>query len=85
MLKCFHAPFTRFKFSKAKSMNDNSVFAIFIGFGCIWVLMGVGGVIALMKMDGQEIRFSKTALVVAIPIILPIIITLTYAAIRGTF
>lgn len=66
-------------------MNDNSVFVIFIAFGCIWVLMGVGAVIGLMKMDGQEIKFSKTALVVAIPIIVPIIITLTYAAIRGTF
>ncbi|BDA74030.1 hypothetical protein CAL7716_081960 [Calothrix sp. PCC 7716] len=66
-------------------MNDNSVFVIFIVFGCMWLLMGVGGVIALMKMDGQEIRFSKTALVVVIPIIVPIIVTLTYAAIRGTF
>ena len=30
-------------------MNDNSVFVIFIAFGCIWLLMGVGGVIASLE------------------------------------
>lgn len=63
---------------------DNSIFVIFIAFGCIWLLMGVGGVIGLMRMEGREIKIGKTALVVALPIILPIIITLTYAAIKGT-
>ncbi|MGI2902645.1 hypothetical protein [Tolypothrix sp. VBCCA 56010] len=65
-------------------MNDSS-FVIFIVFGTIWILMGIAGVIAILKMDGQEIRFGKIGLIVAIPIVIPIIITLTYAAIRGTF
>ncbi|NMG10264.1 hypothetical protein [Brasilonema sp. UFV-L1] len=65
-------------------MND-SVFVIFIVFGVIWILMGIAGVIALLKMEGQEIRFGKIGLIVAIPIIIPFIITLAYAAIKGTF
>ncbi|MBW4569853.1 hypothetical protein PI95_030325 [Hassallia byssoidea VB512170] len=65
-------------------MNDSS-FVIFIVFGTIWILMGIAGVIAILKMDGQEIRFGKIGLIVAIPIVIPIIITLTYAAIKGTF
>lgn len=63
---------------------DNSTFVIFIIFGFIWVLMGVGAVIGLMKMEGLKIHISKTALVVALPIILPIIITLVYAVVKGT-
>jgi hypothetical protein len=65
-------------------MND-SAFTIFIVFGIVWVLMGTTAVIALLKMDGQEIRFGKTGLIIAISIIFPIIFTLTYAALRGTF
>ncbi|MBD0262342.1 MAG: hypothetical protein ICV78_06305 [Tolypothrix sp. Co-bin9] len=65
-------------------MND-STFVIFIVFGTLWILMAIAGVIAILKMDGQEIRFGKIGLIVTIPIVLPIIITLTYAAIKGTF
>ncbi|MBD2361212.1 hypothetical protein [Anabaena sp. UHCC 0399] len=65
-------------------MND-SAFTIFIIFGSIWVFMATAGVIALLKADGQEIRFGKTGLIITLSIILPIIITLAYAAFRGTF
>ncbi|UKO98767.1 hypothetical protein [Nostoc sp. UHCC 0870] len=65
-------------------MND-SAFTIFIIFGSIWILMATAAVIALLKADGQEIRFGKTGLMITISIILPIIITLAYAAFRGTF
>ena len=41
---------------------EDSQFVIFIVFGCIWVLMGTAGVIALLKSDGQEIRFGKWGL-----------------------
>lgn len=64
--------------------NDNymedSQFVIFIVFGCIWVLMGIVGVIALLKSDGQEIRFGKWGLLVALPIVIPIIIALAFGA-----
>lgn len=61
---------------------DNSIFVIFIVFGCIWILMGAAGLIALLKSDGQEIRFGKWGLIVALPILGAIIITLIYGAIR---
>ncbi|NJL61954.1 MAG: hypothetical protein HC903_09105 [Methylacidiphilales bacterium] len=64
---------------------DNSIFVIFLIFGCIWILMGVGFVIAIMKADGQKIGFGKTGLLVAVPIIAPIIISLLYAAIKSQF
>ncbi|BAY46938.1 hypothetical protein SAMD00079811_45540 [Scytonema sp. HK-05] len=60
-------------------MND-SVFVIFIAFGCLWILMGVGGWIALLKSEGEEIKFGKWGLIVAIPILIPIIIALLIGA-----
>ncbi len=60
-------------------MND-SVFVIFIAFGCLWILMGVGGWIALLKSEGEEIKFGKWGLIVAIPIVIPIIAALIIGA-----
>lgn len=60
-------------------MND-SVFVIFIAFGCLWILMGVGGWIALLKSEGEEINFGKWGLIVAIPILIPIIVALIIGA-----
>jgi hypothetical protein len=60
-------------------MND-SVFVIFIAFGCLWILMGVGGWIALLKSEGEEIRFGKWGLIVGIPIVIPIIAALIIGA-----
>lgn len=59
---------------------DDSIFIIFIVFGCIWIVMGAAGLIALLKSDGQEIRFGKWGLIVAVPIVIPIIITLIFGA-----
>jgi len=56
-------------------------FVIFIAFGCLWVLMGGAAWIALLKADGQPIRFGKWGLVVAIPIVLPLLVVLALAAI----
>lgn len=61
---------------------DDSVFVIFIAFGSLWVLMGAAAVVWLFRSDRQEIRFGKEGLIVAIPIIIPLIITLIYAAVR---
>ena len=61
---------------------QDSTFAIFIAFACIWILMGAAALIALLKSSGQELRFDKWGLVVVIPIILPLIIALIYQAIR---
>jgi len=59
---------------------NNSVFVIFIAFGCLWILMGVGGWIALLKSEGEEIRFGKWGLIVGIPIVIPIIAALIIGA-----
>ncbi|MFN6571531.1 hypothetical protein [Dendronalium sp. ChiSLP03b] len=61
---------------------QDSVFIIFIVFGFIWVLMGVVGLIALFKSEGQEIRFEKSGLIVFLPIIIPIAIVLLYQVVR---
>lgn len=60
---------------------DDSIFIIFIVFGCIWLLLGAAGLIALLKSDGQEIRLGKWGLLVALPIAIPIIISLIFGAI----
>ncbi|MES1023035.1 hypothetical protein ABN584_09060 [Gloeocapsa sp. BRSZ] len=56
-------------------MND-SIFVIFIVFGCIWIVMGAAGWIALLKSEGEEIRLGKWGLIVALPIVIPIIVAL---------
>lgn len=58
---------------------DDSVFTLFIGFGVLWTVMGVVAVIALLKADGQKIRFGKWGLVVAVPIILPLLAAFAFA------
>ena len=59
-------------------MND-SAFTLFIGFGALWTVMGIAAVIALLKADGQKIRFGKWGLVVAVPIILPLLAAFAFA------
>ncbi|MUH00037.1 hypothetical protein F7734_50305 [Scytonema sp. UIC 10036] len=59
---------------------QDSVFVIFIAFGCIWLFMGVAALIAFLKSEGQEIRFGKWGLIVAIPIVIPIVVTLIIGA-----
>ncbi len=61
-------------------MND-APFILFIGFGVLWTIMGAAAVIALFKADGQKIQFGKWGLVVAVPIIVPLVSALLFAAI----
>jgi hypothetical protein len=64
---------------------QDSAFTIFIIFGCLWIVIGAVGVIALIKSEGQELRFDKSALIVLIPIVAPIIIVLLYQVLRPLF
>ncbi|NES97690.1 MAG: hypothetical protein F6K32_21270 [Desertifilum sp. SIO1I2] len=57
-------------------------YAIFIVFGCIWILIGVAAVIALLKSDNQKIQFGEAGLIVAVPIIVPLILALAYQLVR---
>lgn len=61
---------------------QDSAFTIFIGFGCIWIVMGVVAVIALLKSDQQEIRLGKQGLIVTISILAPTILALAYQVMR---
>ncbi|MBD2097347.1 hypothetical protein H6F90_19800 [Trichocoleus sp. FACHB-591] len=58
-------------------------FTFFIVFGFVWVIMGIVAVVAVLKADGQEIRFGKQGLLVAIPILIPIVLTLLYQVFRS--
>ena len=62
-------------------MRQNAQYAVFLGFGLLWVMMGTVGVIALLKSDNQPIRFGKWGLVVAVPIVVPLIAAFAIAAI----
>ena len=58
-------------------------FTFFIVFGFVWVIMGITAVVAILKADGQEIRFGKQGLLVTIPILIPIVLTLLYQVFRS--
>jgi len=45
--------------------------------------MGIVAVIFLFKSDGQKLRFGKWGLLVAIPILVPIALVLTYQIARS--
>lgn len=63
---------------------QDSTYIIFIIFACIWILIGIAAVIALLKSEG-EIRFGKWGLVVTLPIIIPFIFVLAYQMLRPLF
>jgi hypothetical protein len=60
---------------------DDSVFVIFISLGVLWAIAATAGVIALLKADGQPIRFGKWGLVVAVPIVVPLCAAVIFAAV----
>lgn len=63
-------------------MND-SIFIIFIAFGCLWAVMGTAIVILFFKSDGQqEFQVGKWGLIVGLPIVIPMAIAFIYAAAR---
>ncbi|QFZ12549.1 hypothetical protein [Nostoc parmelioides] len=64
---------------------QDSAFTIFIAFGCIWILIGAVGLIAVVKSEGQKLRFDKWGLIVLIPIIVPIVVVLLYQVLRPLF
>lgn len=61
-------------------MSD-SIFALFLGFGFIWILMGVGGMVLLMKSQNQPLRFNRDGILVFLPIVLVFLIALSFGAV----
>lgn len=59
---------------------EDSTFIIFLAFGFFWILIGAAGWVAFLKSEGEEIKVGKWGLLVALSIVIPIIITLSYGA-----
>lgn len=62
-------------------MNQDAAYTIFFAFALIWIGLGVAGVIALLKLENQPLRFGKWGLLVALPILIPFVAALVIAAI----
>lgn len=61
---------------------EDAGYKVFLGFGLLWVLMGIVAVTFLFKSDGQKLKFGKWGLLVAIPILVPIALVLLYQIAR---
>lgn len=57
-------------------------YTVFMGFGALWVIMGIIAVTFLFKSDGQQLKLGKWGLLVAIPILVPIALVLFYQIAR---
>ena len=62
----------------------DSVFALFLGFAFIWILMGVGGIALLMRSQNQSLRFNRDAILVFLPILLVFLLALSFGAVMLT-
>jgi hypothetical protein len=60
---------------------QDSQFSIFLAFGFIWLIMGISACILIMKSEGLPLRLDKWGLVVLLPIVIPLVAALTFAAI----
>ncbi|MCG9892310.1 MAG: hypothetical protein MH252_14710 [Thermosynechococcaceae cyanobacterium MS004] len=60
---------------------QDSPFSIFLAFGFLWILMGVGGLFWLAKSDRQSLSIDPIALLVALPILLAFAVALGIGAI----
>ncbi|MGV0026997.1 hypothetical protein [Phormidesmis priestleyi] len=56
-------------------------YSVFFIFGCIWIVLAVAVWIFVLKAEGLPLKVDKWALVVAVPIVLPLIAAFTIAAI----
>lgn len=58
----------------------SAAYTVFFIFGGIWVVMGIAALVFLLKSEGQPLRLDGWALLVAVPIVIPMIAALTIAA-----
>lgn len=54
---------------------EDSTFALFLGFACLWVLLGIGGIVLLLKSEQQSLQVRQ-GLLVMLPIVIPFLIAL---------
>jgi hypothetical protein len=60
---------------------EDGPFVLFIALGVLWTVVAAGGVVLLLKMDGQKIQFGKWGLLVTVPIVMPLVAALVFSAI----
>ncbi|MEO0377568.1 MAG: hypothetical protein AAF329_23795 [Cyanobacteria bacterium P01_A01_bin.17] len=58
----------------------DSTFAFFLGFAFLWIVLGAGALILLLKADGQDVKIGKQGLLVALPIVIPFVLALIFGA-----
>ena len=56
-------------------MSDYT-FALFLGFSGIWILLGIGAIYWIMKMENKTFSVSKEMILVSLSIVLPFAIAL---------
>ncbi|MEB3337858.1 MAG: hypothetical protein VKJ46_10370 [Leptolyngbyaceae bacterium] len=59
---------------------EDATFEIFLSLAGIWIVLGGAILIALLKADGQPSRLGQWGLVVTLPIVIPFVAALTFAA-----
>lgn len=65
---------------KTLDMRDAG-YAVFFLFGCFWVVLAVVVWALILKAEGQTLKVDKWVLIVAVPIVLPLLAAFTIAAI----
>lgn len=63
-------------------MERDAGYSLFLGFGILWITLGIGAIVLFMRSENIPLRFDKWALVVVLPIVIPLIAALVIAALR---
>ena len=54
-------------------------YSIFFVFGCLWIVLAIAVWALILKAEGQTLKIDKWVLIVAVPIVLPLIAAFTIA------
>lgn len=57
-------------------MESDAAYGVFLGFGIFWIVLGAIAVIAFMRAENLPLRLDQSALIVIIPILIPLIAAL---------
>jgi hypothetical protein len=59
---------------------EESPYVVFLGFAFVWVLLGVSGLLLLMRSEGRQMKMPPAALIVVLPILIAFAVALTFGA-----
>ncbi|MGB8699047.1 MAG: hypothetical protein WCD18_06490 [Thermosynechococcaceae cyanobacterium] len=60
---------------------QDSPFVIFLGFGFLWIILGIVSLFFLFKSNYKEIHINPEAILVTLPIVIAFIVALTFGVI----